>query len=81
MYINGEKVKELRESISMTRSELAEYLALDTLQLRKYEENIEEWLEDDAFRLITLEELLPEVDFLLDVEYLEMLNELAEEYN
>lgn len=81
MYINGEKVKELRESIGMTRSELAEYLALDTLQLRKYEENIEEWLEDDAFRLITLEELLPEVDFLLDVEYLEMLNELAEEYN
>lgn len=81
MYINGEKVKELRESISMTRNELAEYLALDTLQLRKYEENIEEWLEDDAFRLITLEELLPEVDFLLDVEYLEMLNELAEEYN
>jgi len=81
MYINGEKVKELRESIGMPRNELAEYLALDTLQLRKYEENIEEWLEDDAFRLITLEELLPEVDFLLDVEYLEMLNELAEEYN
>jgi len=81
MYINGAKVKELRESIDLTRTELAEMLALDTLQLRKYEEEVEEWDEEDAFRLLILQEVMPEVDFLLDLDYLNMLEELAQEYD
>lgn len=80
MYINGNKVKELREYIEMSRAEMAEMLAMDVTQLRRYEEELEEWIEEDAFRLLTLQEILPEPDFLLDYEYLEMLEELAKEY-
>lgn len=81
MYINGSKVKELREEIGLCRSELADYLALDVVLLRRYEEGMEDWYEEDAFRLMTLEELMPEYDFFLNIEYLDMLEELSKEYD
>lgn len=80
MYINGEEVKRLREEVDITRTQLAEMLAIDESDLRRYEED-GDWYEEDAFVLLMLGEILPEQSYLLHSEYLEMLEEIDKEYN
>lgn len=80
MYINGAAVKELREVINMSQHDLAEHLALDTLTLDNYEQGVVVWFEEDLFRLMTLQEIMPDNDYLLDGEYANDFREIEKEY-
>lgn len=79
MLINGKIVKELRESTGIERGALAEALAIDPLQLSKYEEG-EFWFEEDLFRLLILSEIMPEYDYLIDGEFSELLEDIFSHY-
>lgn len=80
MYINGEAVKELRELINMSQHDLAEYLALDTHLLDNYEQGVVVWFEEDLFRLMTLQEIMPDTYYLVDGEYAEDFRQIQKEY-
>lgn len=80
MYINGKAIKELRETIEMSQHELAEHLALDTSVLENYEQGVVVWFEEDLFRLITLQEIMPDNYYLLDGEYTRDFMEIEKEY-
>lgn len=80
MYINGIAVKELREVINMSQHDLAEHLALDTHQLHNYETGAVIWFEEDLFRLMTLQEIMPDNEYLLDGEYAEDFRQIEKEY-
>lgn len=80
MYINGPAIKELRELINMSQHDLAEHLALDTYLLDNYEQGVVIWFEEDLFRLMTLQEIMPDSYYLLDGEYTREFREIEKEY-
>lgn len=79
MYINGQRVKELREELGLSVDELSEHLSIETPKLESYERG-ELWLEEDMFRLLTLSTIMPDSSYLLDGEYVDMFTGIEEEY-
>ena len=76
MYINGEALSAIRQSMGMELQTLAEYLTMEVSELQGYE-NGDLWYEEDMFRINILVEIMEDYSFMIDGEYLELFEELG----